>query len=75
MTLVGAFRILVKQLLSEFMRNSLLGFAVYYMSLGVKPFSCDRCSNDREFIWKTKHGKETKILAIYYWAIKQRRLT
>ncbi len=69
MTLVGAFRSLVKQLLSEFMRNSLLGFAEHYMSLGVKPFSCDRCSNDSEFIWKTRHGKETKILAIYYWAI------
>jgi hypothetical protein len=67
-TLVGAFKSLVEQLFSEFMRNALLGFAEYYMSLRVKPFSCEKCSNDSEFIWKTRHGKETKILAIYYWA-------
>ena len=68
MTLVGASRNLVKQLFSEFMRNALLGFAEYYMSLRVKPFSCDKCGNDSEFIWKPRHGKKTKILAIYYWA-------
>ena len=39
------------------------------MSLRVKPFSCAKCNNDSEFIWKTRHGSETKILAIYYWVI------
>jgi hypothetical protein len=27
--------------------------------------------NDREFIWKTRHGKETKILTTFHWVVLQ----
>ena len=29
--------------------------------------SCEGCGNDKEFIWKTRHGKETKILTVFQW--------
>jgi hypothetical protein len=37
------------------------------MGLSRKPFSCEGCGNDKEFIWKTRHGKETKILTVFQW--------
>jgi len=35
------------------------------MELFRKPFSCDGCGNDKEYKWKTRHGKETKILTVF----------
>ena len=42
------------------------------MSWPHKPFTCDRCGNDQGFIWKTQHGKSTKILTTFTWvALRQ----
>jgi len=35
------------------------------MAMQVKPFSCEKCGNAKDFIWKTHHGKDTeKVLMI-----------
>jgi len=45
----------------------LVGFGEYAMTLKKKPFACEQCGNDEIFIWKTKHGKETKLLSFLGW--------
>ena len=64
-TILSAFCKLLPQLLADFIQKVLLGLGEYAMALKKKPFSCDCCGNDEEFIWKTRHGKETKILTIF----------
>lgn len=66
-----AFKKFVSQLLPEFIMKVLLGYAEYTMSLEIKPFSCDKCCNNKDFIWKTKHGKKTKLLTIFQWVVLQ----
>jgi hypothetical protein len=67
-----AFAELLPQLLTDFFQKVLIGYGEYVMSLKEKPFSCECCGNNTEFIWKTRHGKETKILTIYRWvALRQ----
>jgi len=66
-TILSAFCKLLPELLSDFIQKVVLGFGEYAMSLERKPFSCACCGNDEDFIWKTKHGKQTKILTIFQW--------
>ena len=70
-TILSAFCKLLPQLLADFIQKVLLGLGEYAMALKKKPFSCDCCGNDEEFIWKTRHGKETKILTIFQWVTLQ----
>jgi hypothetical protein len=65
-TILAAFAVLLPQLLMDFFQKVLVGFGEYAMSLKTKPFVC-KCGNDEEFIWKTRHGKKTKIHGFYYW--------
>jgi hypothetical protein len=37
------------------------------MALKKKPFACGCCGNAKEFTWKTRHGRKTKIHAFYRW--------
>jgi predicted nucleic-acid-binding Zn-ribbon protein len=60
-----AFFKLQKLFLQQFFQNVLLAFAEYFMSLQVKPFGCDKCSNRQYFKWKTRHGKKTSLLTIF----------
>ncbi len=63
-TLIRSFNEVKQIFLNEFIQKILTEFAEYYMSLEKKPFCCDRCSNSEHFIWKTHHGKKTKIITI-----------
>jgi len=66
-TILAAYSTLLPQLLRDFFQKVLVGFGEYAMALKLKPFSCSKCSNNEDFIWKTRHGKKTKIHAFYSW--------
>lgn len=65
-TILAAFASLLPQLLRDFFQKVLVGFGEYAMALKKKPFACN-CGNDVDFIWKTRHGKKTKIHGFYRW--------
>src|SRR5208283_4251056 len=69
-TIIVAFGKLLPQLLADFFQKVLIGFGEYAMSQKKKPFKCT-CGNDGDFTWKTKHGKDTKILIIFGWVTLQ----
>jgi Zn finger protein HypA/HybF involved in hydrogenase expression len=56
---------LITQLPEDFINKVLLGFSEYYIKMEEKPFECEICGNGREFIWKTRHGKNTSILTLF----------
>ena len=70
-TLLAAFCVLLPKILTDFLQKALTGYGELVMARSVKPFCCGRCGNDREFIWKTRHGKETKILTTFQWVVLQ----
>ncbi len=72
-TLLAGFCKLLPELLTDYMQKAVIGHGEYLMALEKKPFCCDECGNDKEFIWKTRHGKETKILTVFQW-VKLRQL-
>lgn len=65
-TILAAFAALLPQLLMDFFQKVLVGFGEYAMALKNKPFTC-KCGNDVDFIWKTRHGKKTKVHGFYRW--------
>ncbi len=70
-TLLAAFCTLLPKILTDFLQKALIGYGELAMARSVKPFCCGQCGNDREFIWKTRHGKETKILTTFQWVVLQ----
>ncbi len=64
-TIICVFSKLIPMILADLFSNVLLRFANDYMLKVVKPFSCSRCGNDRDFIWKTRHGKLTSLRTIF----------
>jgi len=66
-SIMRAFLILLPQLLEDFFQKVLVGFGEYEMALEKKSFPCTCCGNDTDFIWKTRHGKATKILTWFRW--------
>ena len=70
-TLLAAFCVLLPKILTDFLQKALTGYGELVMARSVKPFCCGRCGNDREFLWKTRHGKETKILTTFQWVVLQ----
>lgn len=66
-SIMKAFLILLPQLLEDFFQKVLVGFGEYEMALAKKSFACTCCGNDTDFIWKTRHGKATKILTWFRW--------
>jgi hypothetical protein len=68
-SMLAAFAELLPQFLTNFFQKVLVGYGEYVMTLKKKPFGCECCGNDEKFTWKTKHGKETKILTIYQWVV------
>ena len=66
-TILVAFSKLLPQMLTDFIQKVLFVFGENAMGQSRKPFCCDTCGNDKEFIWKTRHGKETKILTVFQW--------
>jgi len=65
-TILAGFAALLPQLLMDFFQKVLVGFGEYAMALKKKPFAC-KCGNNADFIWKTRHGKKTKIHGFYRW--------
>src|ERR671922_613711 len=65
-SILAAFAELLPQILTDFIQKVLVGFGEHVMALKKKPFACE-CGNDRDFTWKTRHGKKTKIHAFYQW--------
>ncbi len=65
--IMKAFLLLLPQFMEDFFQKVLVGFAEYEMSLPRKSFSCGCCGNDRDFVWKTRHGKATTILTWFRW--------
>jgi hypothetical protein len=65
--IMKAFLLLLPQFLEDFFQKVLVGFAEYEMSLPRKSFACTCCGNDRDFVWKTRHGKATKLLTWFRW--------
>jgi hypothetical protein len=70
-TILTSFCSYLPELLREFVQKILTGFAEQAMKMEKKPFSCDKCSNDGNFIWKSRHGKQTKILTVFNWLTLQ----
>ena len=68
-TILAAFALVLPQILTMFVETVLLAYAQVIMDAPHKPFACARCGNDQKFIWKTQHGKPTKILTVYQWVI------
>lgn len=66
-TIMKAFLLLLPQFLEDFFQKVLVAFAEYELSLPRKSFACTCCGNDRDFIWKSRHGKATKILTWFRW--------
>lgn len=66
-TIMKAFLILLPQILEDFFQKVLIAFGEYEMALRQKAFACSNCGNDNDFIWKTRHGKATKILTVFRW--------
>ncbi len=62
-----AFGKLMPEILRDFIQQVALGFGERAMGQSRKPFFCDRCGNDKEFVRKTRHGKETRILTVFQW--------
>jgi hypothetical protein len=65
--IMKAFLLLLPQFLEDFFQKVLVGFAEYVMALPKKPFACNCCGNDTDFVWKTRHGKATTILTWFRW--------
>lgn len=64
-TIMAAFKKFLPLLLAEFTKTVLEGFANEVMTWTVKPFSCDRCGENQNFIWKTRNAKPTTIVTIF----------
>jgi len=60
-----AYARLLPILLSDFFKTVLDVFAQHYMELAKKPFCCECCGNEEEFIWKTREGKTTTLLSLF----------
>ena len=65
-TILAGFAALLPELLKDFFQKVLVGFGEYAMAMKKKSFTC-KCGNNDHFIWKTRHGKKTKIHGFYCW--------
>ncbi len=62
--IIQEFGRLIPCLLTEFINQILLSFAIHYFNReGEKPFACSYGNRER-FTWKTQHGKLTQILTM-----------
>lgn len=61
-SIMRAFLCLMPRLLEDFFQKVLIGFGEYEMAQKKQSFACKSCGNNAGFIWKTRHGKPTRIL-------------
>ena len=62
--LIAVFKQLLPSLLRSFILTTLEQFANHVMSQKEKSFECE-CGNNKDFIWKTKDAKGTKIATVF----------
>ena len=62
--LISVFKQLIVILLTDFIKETLKQFAEEIMKQKKKPFNCEGCGNDMNFIWKTKNAKNMKLTTI-----------
>ena len=60
-----AYLHILPMLLGDFFQAVLRTFAEHFMALSKKPFFCERCGNEEEFVWKTRKGRPTTLLSIF----------
>ena len=60
-----AYLQILPMLLGDFFQAVLRTFAEHFMALSKKPFFCERCGNEEEFVWKTRKGRPTTLLSIF----------
>ena len=70
-SILDAFGKLLLQLLADFIQQVLVHYGDHVMTRKIKPFACECCGNNEAFTWKTKHGKDTKLLTFYGWLVLQ----
>ncbi len=63
-TVLAAYNEMKTDLLNIFTQKVIEEFANEYMTHRIKPFACEQCGNNENFIWKTRHGRLTKIITI-----------
>jgi len=64
-SITAVFKKLLLLIFADFARLVLEQFAISFMNQTAKPFSCEKCGNSTNFIWKTKRAKDTKITTIF----------
>lgn len=64
-TIIGLFTKLLPMILADLFQCVLMRFADEIMESSEKPFSCSGCGNDRDFSWKTRHGKPTLLRSVF----------
>ena len=64
-TITAAFRKVLILFLRDFVVEIVSKFAREYMREKDKPFKCERCGNNEQFIWKTLEAKKTRIRTIF----------
>jgi len=64
-TIIAGLKKVLPLFLTQFVKTILMEFANHYMLEAEKPFSCDKCSNNKSFIWKTRNAKSTTIVTIF----------
>ncbi|UJS20848.1 MAG: hypothetical protein L3J18_00520 [Candidatus Brocadia sp.] len=74
-SILKAFCKILPEILRDFIQKIVVGSGESAMARSLKPFCCDECGKDKGFIWKTRHGKETKILTVFQWLRLERMFT
>ena len=61
-SIIPCFHQLMREFLKHFIQEVLVAFGEHYRRKRKEPFVCEHCGNSHHFSWKTKHGKETRIV-------------
>jgi hypothetical protein len=61
-SIIPCFHQLMREFLKHFIQEVLVAFGERYHRERKEPFKCENCGNGHHFSWKTKHGKETRIV-------------
>jgi hypothetical protein len=64
-TILKTVKTILPVILNQLFNVILLAFAESYMGRKNKPICCDKCGDSANFIWKTKHGKLTRLKSIF----------
>ena len=63
--LIAVFKQLLVFVLTDFIKTALEKFAEEIMEQKKKPFHCEGCGKNTDFIWKTRNAKSMKLTTIF----------